>query len=139
LVYRRDSAERLKQPKAARWIEALWRSRTGRLSFQVLTEFYQTVTRRLQPGLSARQAREEVREFFAWNPIPVTPAITENAWAIEDRFRLAFWDALIVSAALASRCSFLLSEDLQDGQNLGGIQVVNPFRVDPAGFGLSEE
>jgi predicted nucleic acid-binding protein len=128
LVYARDSSERDKQPKALEWITHLWRSRSGTLSIQVLLEFYVTVTRKLKPGMDRRMAREDVRSFVSWRPMPITPAVVEAAWLLEDRFELAWWDALIVSAAQSCGCRYLLTEDLQDGCGFGEVEVVNPFR-----------
>ncbi|PYQ60739.1 MAG: hypothetical protein DMF53_16455, partial [Acidobacteria bacterium] len=53
------------------------------------------------------------------------------AWSIQDRFRLSWWDALIVSAARSAECPYLLTEDLQHGQDLDGVRVVSPFRISP--------
>ena len=54
-----------------------------------------------------------------------------GAWAVQDRFGLSWWDALIVAAAKVADCSLLLSEDLQDDQDLDGLRVIDPFRVSP--------
>ena len=51
LVYSRDSGEPAKQPRAEAWRRALWQSRAGRISVQVLQEYYVTVTRKLSPGM----------------------------------------------------------------------------------------
>lgn len=131
LVYRRDASEKTKQPQAAAWIEHLWRARTGRLSVQVLEEYYQVVTRRLKPGLPVHEARQEVRELTTWRPVPMDAEVVSGAWEIEDRFGFSFWDALIVSAALRAGCSRLLTEDLQAGLDLDGVLVVDPFRTAP--------
>jgi predicted nucleic acid-binding protein len=112
-------------------MDRLWATAEGRLSTQVLNEFYVTVTRKLEPGLSLAEARAEVTELTTWQPIPVTNDIVRQAWTLEDRFALPFWDALIVAAARASGCSHLLTEDLQDGQDLDGLLVVDPFRHGP--------
>jgi predicted nucleic acid-binding protein len=131
LVYARDAAQADKQMRAAAWMRHLWTTRSGRLSVQVLQEFYVTVTAKLHPGMTQTDARREVRHFLAWHPLVLGPAEVEGAWIVQDRFGLSFWDALIVSAAKAIGCRFLLTEDLQDGQDLGGVQVVNPFTRDP--------
>lgn len=112
---------------------SLWRSRTGRLSHQVLQEYYVTVTRTLRPGLPAAVAREDVRSLLQWNPISSDAALLERAWQIEDASRLSFWDALIVAAAVTARASVLLTEDLQEGAEFDGVLVVNPFHADPPG------
>lgn len=134
LVYRRDSSERSKQPRAAEWIEALWRTGRGRLSVQVLEEFYQVTTRRLRPGLPKQEARSEVRDFVAWSPVALTPAVLDQAWDVEERYKLSFWDSVIVAAAQGAGCRYLLSEDLQAGQDLDGVLVVDPFVEGPADF-----
>jgi predicted nucleic acid-binding protein len=60
LVYARDASEPDKQPQALAWTEHLWRTRTARLSFQVLQEYYAATTRKLKPGLSPEQARADI-------------------------------------------------------------------------------
>jgi predicted nucleic acid-binding protein len=134
LVYRRDASQPIKQPLAARWLAALWTARAGRLSTQVLNEYYQVVTHRLRPGIPAEEAQQEVREFFAWKPVPITRAVIEQAWVVEQRWGLSYWDSLIVGAAREAGCHYLLTEDLQAGQELDGLTVVNPFMRGPNEF-----
>lgn len=131
LVYARDTAAGPKQVRAAEWMALLWRSGRGRLSMQVLHEYYHTVTRKLRPGLEATAAREEVRQLLQWKPVDLSPDVLERGWAAQDRYAISFWDALIVAAAQAARCDYLLTEDLQAGQNLGGVVVLNPFEHEP--------
>lgn len=132
LVYARDASESAKQPLARAWLDELWGARTGRLSFQVLQEFYVTVTRKLDPGLSTDEAREEVRNLMAWRPVAVDGPMLEAAWLLGDRYSLSFWDALILAAAKASGCERLLSEDLSDGTIYDSVEVVNPFAHAPS-------
>lgn len=101
----------------------------------MLEEFYQVVTRRLPPGLPPAEAQQEVREFFAWQPLPVTTELVVSAWTVEEHYRLSFWDSLIVAGHL-SGCRYLLTEDLNDGQEIDGLRVVDPFRHAPDGFDL---
>jgi predicted nucleic acid-binding protein len=129
LVYARDASEPEKQPQAAAWIDHLWRTRTARLSFQVLQEYYATTTRKLAPGLTPEQARADVRDLLAWRPVSVGTELLEAAWSVEDRFGLSCWDAPIVAAARIAGCEYLLTEDLQHGAELEGLQVVSPFRA----------
>jgi predicted nucleic acid-binding protein len=81
--------------------------------------------------MSVKTARNEVRTLTSWNPLVVDGAVVERAWTVQDRYRLSWWDALIVGAAQLSGCGSLLTEDLQDGQALGDVRVVNPFRHAP--------
>ncbi len=131
LVYARDAGEPDKQPQALAWVEHLWRTRQGRISFQVLQEFYVTVTRKLDPGMAADEAQAEIRNLLAWQPVAVDRAMMESAWAIEARHSLSFWDALIVAAAGVADCDQVLSEDMADGGIYDHVQVVNPFTHSP--------
>jgi predicted nucleic acid-binding protein len=129
LVYARDASEPEKQPQAAAWIDHLWRTRTARLSFQVLQEYYAATTRKLKPGLTPEQARADVRDLLAWRPVPAGGDLLEASWSVEDRFGLSCWAALIVAAARITGCDYLLTEDLQHGAEFDGLRVVNPFRA----------
>ena len=128
-VYALDRGDLKKQQAAWAWRAELWKSRTGRTSFQVLQEFYVKVT---QKWPAARdEARAEVRDLLAWRPLAVDAALLEQGWKIQDRYRLSFWDSLIVAAAKSAACRYLLTEDLQADQNVDGVTVVNPFLRDP--------
>ena len=129
LVYARDKSESEKQPLAAEWLEHLWKTQQGRISMQVLQEYYQLVTGRLQPGLKRDIAREDIRDLMAWSPVSVDRQVLEQAWVAEEQFRLSWWDALIVGAAQQAGCRYLLSEDLQNGQDLDGLTIVDPFHT----------
>jgi predicted nucleic acid-binding protein len=131
LVYARDASEPPKQKQAMSWMAYLWEKRTGRLSFQVLNEFYVTVTQKLRPGMDPQRAREDVRTLLAWHPLAGDARVVEGAWLIQDRYKLSWWDALIVSTAQVDHCGYLLTEDLQEKQIYGGVEVINPFRTTP--------
>ena len=134
LVYARDTSEGDKQARANAWVTHLWRMRAGRLSVQVLHEFYVTVTQKLRPGLDREIARDEVRDLLTWRPLLLDRALTEGAWAIQDRHGLSWWDSLVVSAAQVAGCRYLLSEDFSDGHYYDDLLVVNPFLRDPGSF-----
>ena len=128
-IYAVDLADPRKQQVAQSWLSGLWTTRRGRLSLQVIHEFYAKVC---QKSLSSRDpARAAAKELFAWRPIAMDTVLVENAWKFQDRYQLSFWDALIVAAAKSAACSFLLTEDLQSGQDFDGLIVVNPFSIDP--------
>jgi predicted nucleic acid-binding protein len=125
-LYSVDSSEPEKQPIARSWLRALWRARAGRLSVQILQEFYVNATR-LDPGLDPVEARAAVEALASWNPLTIDPSLLGAAWDIEDRFGFSFWDSLIVAAAQRTGCTHLLTEDLQDGQVVDGLMIVDPF------------
>jgi predicted nucleic acid-binding protein len=131
LVYSRDASEPTKQKLAIAWMARLWREETGRVSFQVLNEFYVTVTKKLQPGMDLNSAREDVRFLLAWHPIPIDARVVEGAWRIQDRYHLSWWDALIVSAAQICNSRYLLTEDLHENLKIDDVEVINPFRMPP--------
>jgi predicted nucleic acid-binding protein len=133
LIYAIDSADARKQNAAFRWRELLWKNRMGRISFQVLQEFYVNVLRK-RPN-ARDEARAEVRDLVEWNPIATDPPIIELAWKLQDRYQFSFWDGLIVAAAKSAECGYLLTEDLQANQDIDGILVVNPFTTEPESFG----
>lgn len=132
LIYAEDPADRAKQDAALAWLDVLWQRRLGRLSTQVLNEFYVNVTRKISPPMPMGDARAKVRRYVDWTPWQVDSATVESAWAIEARWGLHFWDSLVVAAAQHLGCSLLLSEDLGHGQRYGNVQVINPFLVSPA-------
>ena len=131
LVYARDASEPEKQTRAADWMATLWERRAGRLSYQVLQEFYITVTMKLSPGLDKELARRDVRALRAWQPITANYRVLEGAWLLQDRFRFPWWDALIMAAAQLSECRYLLTEDFQEGFDLGNLKVIHPFHQRP--------
>jgi predicted nucleic acid-binding protein len=132
LVYSRDSRDREKHARAREWVEFLWDTRRGRVSRQVLHEYYVTVTRKLRPGLPQSVARSDVRALFHWLAPVAADATIEAAWSFQDRCSLSFWDALVLGAAQSMGCGSVLSEDLPAGQELEGILIVSPFAVRPA-------
>jgi len=132
LVYDRDTRDARKHDRARSWMTALWQQPgLGAISGQVLSEFYWTVTRKLKPGLGEEQARRCVQTLLAWEFVPIDQEAIREAWSVQDRFGFSFWDALVVGAARIGRCRVLLTEDLQDGQDLDGLLVVNPFNQPP--------
>ena len=136
LIYALDQADPRKQAAAATWRAELWKSHAGRISYQVLQEFYAKVCHKWPAATDA--ARAEVRDLLAWRPLPVSAALLEQSWKLQDRYRLSFWDAMIAAAAKATGCRYLLTEDLQAGQSLDGVVVLSPFSNSPESFLAAE-
>jgi len=128
LVYAHDNKAGIKHEVAKGIVIELRQTRLGAVSMQVLQEFYSTVTRKLARPLSKEEAREIVKDFAYWC-IETTPEEIKRAFRIEDEARIGFWDALIVAAAIKSGAKRILSEDLNHGQTIAGIQIENPFAV----------
>lgn len=129
-LYALDREDHKKQEAARTWREELWKRRLGRISFQVLQEFYVNAIQKWPENRD--EVRAEVKDLLAWQPVMVDASILERGWRIQDRYQLSFGDALIVAAARSIECRYLLTEDLQMNQDLEGITVISPFVTDPA-------
>ena len=127
LIYARDRGTPSKQARAVEWLAHLWREGRGRTSTQVLSEFYVNVTGKIANRVTPDEAWQEINTFFAWRPQPVDPTVLARAHEIERRWRISWWDSLIVAAAQLQDCSILLTEDLQDGMVFDGVTVRSPF------------
>ena len=131
LIYSEDGRVPEKQAQALAWLRVLWQRRAGRLSNQVLNEFYTNVTRKIKPPMQPGDARAEVRRYQRWQPWAIDHPTVETAWSVESRFGFSYWDALIVASAQTLGCRYLLTEDMQHGQVLDSVQILNPFLVGP--------
>jgi predicted nucleic acid-binding protein len=130
-LYQWDASDPLKQRRAVDWLRRLADDHTGRVSFQVLAEFYVNATQKLRTPVPRARAQAYVRAVFAWKPVPIDVAVIDAAWREQERYKLSWWDALIVAAAQHAGCRTLLSEDFQAGQEFGDLTVVNPFATPP--------
>jgi predicted nucleic acid-binding protein len=97
------------------------------LAHRFCRKFYVTVTQKLGKPLAKSKAREIIRDYAQWVAIPTTPQTVIRASEISDGWRLSFWDSLILAAAEQQGCSTVLTEDLNAGQTVAGIRVINPF------------
>lgn len=131
LLYAFDDAYPDKRDRSRAWLATCWSARCGRLSTQVLNEFYANARKRFRNAISAGDARAEVRRYQEWMPWQIDQATIETAWAIESRYDFNYWDALMASAAQHMGCVLLLTEDLQHDQMIDGLRVVSPFLAGP--------
>ena len=127
LLYAQDPRDAEKQTAAEQWLRYCWQAQVGRISTQVLNELYANL-RRVAPNLAAEQARSIVKQYRGWKPWVVDDVTVDLAWALQDRFLLSYWDALMVAAAQHSGCRYLLSEDMGHEQHYDSVQVINPFK-----------
>jgi predicted nucleic acid-binding protein len=127
LVYAHDRSETVKQPIARSLLARLWQDRTGAVSTQVLQELYVVVTRKFDPPMPRRGAREIVALYAQWRVVEVDVALVLAASQLEERHRLSFWDALVVEAAGRAGATRLVSGDLQAGRLIRGVRITNPF------------
>jgi predicted nucleic acid-binding protein len=125
LVYADAADEPTKQRRALDVIQAHRRAGTAVLSTQVLQEYVNVAVRKL--GLPAPLIRERLAFYGRFEVVQTTPDLIAGALDLHVLNGLSFYDALIVRAAQASGCACVLSEDMQAGARLGGVQIVNPF------------
>ena len=125
LVYAHDTTSSRKQAIAIELIDRLSAARTGRLSTQVLLEFFATARK---AGLTPAIAADIVDDFSRWSVYTPTGADVSAATRLSIKQVVSIWDALILTSAMRSGCDVLWSEDLQDGRRFGSLRVQNPFR-----------
>jgi predicted nucleic acid-binding protein len=127
LVYAHDADAGSKRARSEAILRELWDSGVGRLSVQVLQEFYVNATRKLATRMAQVSAREIVSSYGAWVREPTTPDTVTRAIDLAALVRISFWDALIVAAAEQAQAAQIYSEDLNPGQSIAGIQIINPL------------
>lgn len=127
LVYAHDSTDQQKHRIAGELVAGLWQSGDGVLSVQVLQEFYVAVTQKVAAPADPRLARRWVSNYLNWQTVDNDGPAILRAIDLQRRYRVSFWDAMILQAANAADVDILYSEDLSAGQRYGSVVVVNPF------------
>ena len=126
LLYAYDLDAPAKRAVALRLVEEGW-SEAGHtaISVQVLQELHVNLGKR---GVSLSEAARVVQDFAVWPVVDNTLELLKAGLDEQRRWKLSLWDALILAAARASGASELLTEDLNPGQDYGGVRAINPFR-----------
>ena len=110
--------------------QALLRCQDIVLSVQVLQEFYVQATRSSRPTpLTHDEALARIRTWRRFPTQDITIAVLDEALNLKARYQLSYWDSAIIAAAHAANCTEVLSEDMNDGQDYGGVKVTNPFKT----------
>jgi predicted nucleic acid-binding protein len=128
-VYAHDLDAGNKNLIAKEVVSELWESRSGVVSTQVLQELYVTLTTKIPSPLERPIVRRIVKNYANWELVINDPTIIIQASEIEETHKLSFWDALIVSAAYSRNIDTILTEDLNHGQYVEGILIINPFKA----------
>jgi predicted nucleic acid-binding protein len=128
LLYAHDRSAGAKWEVASEVLARLWGTRSGVLSTQVLQEFYVNATRKLPKPLSAARARLVIERYATWRVHRITPADIVAASEMEKCHRQSFWDALVIVSAARMDVRYLVSEDLQHGRRIAGLEILDPFR-----------
>lgn len=128
LIYAHDLDAGVKHERARQLVEQLWNTGEGVLSTQVLQELCVNLRRKLARPLPVDEIRRLIQDYLTWEIVVNTPESVIQALDIEVRYKVSYWDALVLQAAETSGAAILYSEDLAAGQRYGAVQVVNPLR-----------
>ena len=127
-VYSFDASSKKKAGQSLKLIGSAIETRAGIVSYQVVQEFFNVALRRFAKPMSSADAEQYLTTTF--RPLLAlhsSPALYGEALRIGARFRLPWYDALIVASAIEGQCDVLYSEDFQDGQQFGNVVISNPF------------
>ena len=127
LIYADSGDEPVKQRIALSLLKQLRLNQTGVLSTQVLNEYCNVALNKLK--LPHADIREQMQFWEQYEVVQVTPAIIHMGLDLHQTRSLGFFDALIVAAAKTSGCTVLYSEDMNAGEMVNGVRIVNPFRL----------
>ncbi len=126
LIYALDPADPAKRQVSADLLRQTIANRTLTLSPQSLNETCRVLVQRRQL-MPVDAARAYIRTLAPWAIAPLDAKTTERAFAVEDATGYGWWDCLILAAALQADCRLFVSEDLQDGRDVAGMRIANPF------------
>jgi predicted nucleic acid-binding protein len=127
-IYHMDTRNAQKTAVASRILRDGAANGRACIRFQVIQETLNTLVRKAAIGFSPGDARQYLDNVLA--PLLLVPATVElyqRALDLQTRYRYAFYDSLIVAAALTAGCSRLYTEDMQHGQQIEGLRIENPF------------
>ena len=126
LVYAHDIEAGAKHERAKEVVAEAWRySPLPWLSIQVLQELLVTLRRK---GIEPREARRTVEDYMQWRVVENTLSVFAIGLDEVDRWQVSLWDAMILAAARCAAVETVWSEDLSEGQDYGGIAIVNPLK-----------
>lgn len=127
-VYSFDASAPAKARRATDLIRRAVATGKGVVSFQVVQEFFNVALRRFAQPMTLADAEQYLAAVFRpLMAIHSSQALYAEALRLNERYRLSWYDALIVAAAIEGQSTLLLSEDLQDGQRFDSLRVQNPF------------
>jgi predicted nucleic acid-binding protein len=128
LVYALAADDPKRSPIAQELIRSLMLHQAMHTSTQVLQELYVTLTRKVRQPVTSDQALRYLERIATWPVTVLDYEAIRSAIRVSVANQISFWDALIVTAASLSGAKRLYTEDLQAGQVLLGVEIVNPFR-----------
>ena len=128
-IYMFDLVDHDKREKANRLVQGALSAGNGVISYQVVQETLNVLTHKMKkPCISSDDASRMLETVLQpmWRVMP-SADLFKCALRNKAQYALSFYDSLIVSAAQEARCTRLYSEDMQHGQLIGKLKIVNPF------------
>ena len=129
LVYAHDKENPDKRARSQAILFECLRNGTGVISAQVLSEFFVTMTQKVEQPISADRAKKEIVLLSTMATVDIDATLVVEAVNIKERWQLSYWDSLILAAAERAGCGTVYSEDMSDGQHYGSLVVRNPFTI----------
>ncbi len=126
-VYSMDTANPDKLKKSREILTATLAEKNAVISTQVLQEFYVAATKKL--GADPFKVKNIIKSLAPLEVIAVDRNLIFEAIDIQIFYQLSFWDALIIGAAAQAKCDCILTEDLNSGQIIRGMEIINPYHV----------
>lgn len=125
LIYAEASDVPAKQRTALDLLKRLYEQALGVLSTQVLQEYCNVALKKLR--LPVQHVRAQLDLYEQFEVIQVTPAIIQAGLDLHQTRSVAFYDAIIVASAQIAGCNVLWTEDMNAGESVGGLRIINPF------------
>ncbi len=126
-AYRLDGREPEKSRRIASWLADITRNHDVVISTQVLIELRSFASRKLQPPLSHQQITAMLEALSGFDVVGTDANLVLDAQQLAIKETISWFDALIVEAAIRSRCEVLFSEDLSHGRKIGNLELINPL------------
>lgn len=127
LLYRDDAAYPDKQKIAIELLDSCWKTNSAIISTQVLQEYFSAATRKL--GVPVQIARRKVELFASLGIASIEHDDVLQAIDLHRLHAYSFWDSLIIRMAQKTACRILYSEDMQHGQKISDLTIINPFKL----------
>lgn len=127
LIYAHDSSEKEKQDISKKLIFDGISNDNMVLSAQVLNEFFVITTKKIKKTLPVKIAGREIELLRTLTIVDIDIDLILQAIDLSQKHKLSYWDSLIISAAKRSNCTIIYTEDLNSGQKIESISIINPF------------
>ena len=128
IIYAYDSSAGKKHEVAREILTGLWDSGLGVISTQVLQEFFVNVTKKIPKPIDIDLAKGIIEDFLRWDVVVNDGESLLDAIDILVEYNYSFWDSMIIQAAVKGGAELLLTEDLEDGKVVKGVEIRNPFK-----------